>query len=70
MPQFATCGETGDVIEARLRPDSETKGLKEFLLDLERIADRVILDAGFNGESTYVPLEENGVYYLMRLTIG
>ncbi len=48
----------------------KTKGLKEFLLDLERIADRVILDAGFNGESTYVPLEESGVYYLMRLTIG
>ena len=55
---------------SRLRPGSETKGVKEFLLDLYRIADRVSLDAGFNGESTYVPLEENGVYYLMRLAIG
>lgn len=76
LPIFATCGETGDVLGARLRAgtQSEARGFKDFVLGIARavrthVADRVIfrLDAGFNGEQTYVPLEAEGAYYLMRL---
>ena len=77
LPFFATCGETGDVLGAKLRAgtQNDTRGFKDFVHRIAhavrtQVADRVIfrLDAGFNGEQVYVPLEEDRMYYLMRLS--
>ncbi|MXW14003.1 MAG: hypothetical protein F4Z76_03635 [Rhodothermaceae bacterium] len=74
LPFFATCGETGDVLGAKLRAgaQSDARGLNDFVLRIAHAvrmhgADRVMvrLDAGSNG--TCAPLEAEGVYDLMRL---
>jgi len=77
LPQIIISnGETGDVLGARLCPgtDPETKGFPNFIVSIalkvkQLIADQVILrlDAGFNGEQTCAPLEENGIDYIMRV---
>lgn len=76
LPQIISNGETGDVLGARLRPgtDPETKGFPNFIIEIALkvkhfIADQVILrlDAGFNGEQTCTPLEDNGIHYIMRV---
>ncbi len=76
LPLFATCGETGDVLGARLRPGTQREVTESdrFIVSIFKavrklVSDRVIvrMDAGFNGGTFYTQLEKEGVNYLMRL---
>ena len=76
LPQILSNGDTGDVLGARLRlgTDPETKGFPNFIVTIAlkvkpRIADHVGLDAGFNGEQTWAPLEENDMIYKNTSTL-
>lgn len=75
-PLIASVGETGDLLEARLREGNvhTAQGSLEFILDLVRRAERALcqvalvrIDAGFPGEPLLSGLERNGTPYVARL---
>ena len=76
LPLIASCGETGDVLGAQLRPDNrrEVTDCEDFMISMadgvrQHAADRIIirLDAGFNSGVVFTRLEAEGHHYLMRL---
>ena len=76
LPLFASCGESGDVLGAELRPGTqrEVTDCEDFIVSTHdtvktHAADRVLIrmDAGFNSGALYTRLEREGISYLMRL---
>ena len=76
LPLIASCGETGDVLGAELRPGTqrEVTDCDTFIVRIaqavrEHAADRVTvrLDAGFNSGALCATLEQHDIYYVMRL---
>lgn len=75
-PLIASVGETGDLLEARLREGNvhTAQGSLDFILDLVRRAERALcqvalvrIDAGFPDEPLLSGLERNGTPYVARL---
>ena len=75
-PLIASVGETGDLLEARLREGNvhTAQGSLDFILDLVTRAERALcqvalvrIDAGFPGEPLLSGLERNGTPYVARL---
>ncbi len=71
-----TCGETGDVLGAELRPGTqrEATNCQKVMIPIgeqvqKHAADRVIfrLDAGFNSPEVYEDIESAGLFYVTRL---
>ncbi|MCY4673217.1 MAG: transposase [Bacteroidetes bacterium] len=76
LPLIASCGESGDVLGAQLRPGNrrEVTDCEDFMVSMadgvrQHAADRVIirLDAGFNNGVVFTQLEAEGHHYVMRL---
>ena len=76
LPLIASCGESGDVLGAQLRPGNrrEVTDCEDFMVSMadgicEHAADRVIirLDAGFNSGVVFTRLEAEGHHCVMRL---
>ena len=76
LPLIASCGETGDVLGAELRPGNqhEVTDCEDFVVSVAsavrtHAADRVVvrLDAGFNSGAVCARLEAEGIGYVMRL---
>ena len=76
LPLFVTCGETGDVLGAELRPGTqrEVNNCQDLMIPIgeqvqEHVADRVIfrLDAGFNSPEVYEEIESAGLFYVTHL---
>jgi len=76
LPLIASCGETGDVLGAQLRPGNrrEVTDCEDFVVSMadgvrQHAADRVIirLDAGFNSGAVFTRPEAEGHHYVMRL---
>ena len=71
-----TCGETGDVFGAELRPSTqrEVNNCQKMMIPSDEqvqthAAERVIfrLDAGFNSPVVYEDIESAGLFYVTRL---
>ncbi len=76
LPMVATCGPTGDVLGAELRPGAmnDARDSHKFIHKIAKagqkhVAERIIVraDAGFNSPITYERLEDDGIDYVMRL---
>ncbi len=76
LPLIASCGESGDVLGAQLRPGNrrEVTDCEDFMVSMadgvrQHAAERVIirLDAGFNSGVVFTRLEAEGLHYVMRL---
>ena len=76
LPLIASCGETGDVLGAELRPGTqrEVTDCEAFIVRIvqavrEHAADQVIvrLDAGFNSGALCATLEQHDIDYVTRL---
>ena len=76
LPLFVTCGETGDVLGAELRPGTqrEATNCQNVMIPIgEQVqahaAKRVTcrFDAGFNSPEVYEDLESKGLFYVTRL---
>ncbi len=76
LPMVATCGPTGDVLGAELRPGAmnDARDSHKFIHRIaiaaqKHVAERIIVraDAGFNSPITYESLENDGIDYVMHL---
>ncbi len=76
LPMVATCGPTGDVLGAELRPGAmnDARDSHKFIHRIAKaaqkhVAERIVVraDAGFNSPITYERLEDDGIDYVMRL---
>ncbi len=76
LPMVATCGPTGDVLGAELRPGAmnDARDSHKFIHRIaiaaqKHVAERIIVraDAGFNSPITYERLEDDGIDYVMHL---
>ncbi len=76
LPLIASCGESGDVLGAQLRPGTqrEVTDCEDFIVPIahavrQHVADQVIvrMDAGFNSGALCTRLETENIGYLMRL---
>ncbi len=76
LAMVATCGSTGNVLGAELRPGAmnDAKDSDEFIHKIAiaaqtHVAERIIVraDAGFNSPITYECLEDDGIDYVMHL---